>query len=50
MEEGMGTHVFDFFDAKVRVCGDTDGFWSDVYDDHYWSCDVPLEEVVDFLI
>lgn len=46
----MGTYVFDFFDGKIGVCGDADCVWPDIDNDHDWTCDELLEEIVDLLV
>lgn len=45
-----GTHVFDLFDGEVSVSRDANCLWSHVDDDHYWSRDEALEELVDFKV
>jgi hypothetical protein len=49
-EGRKGTYIFDLFDAKVGICGDSDGFWTDIDYDHDRSGDVPFKEIVDFLV
>ena len=44
------TYVLDLFDGIVSVCGDPDGVGSHVDDDHDRFSDIPLEQIVDFLI
>jgi hypothetical protein len=43
-------HVLNLLDGKVRVRGDTLVLWSHVDDDHDWTLDVALEEVVDLMV
>ena len=44
------TYVFDLFDCKVCVCGDTDCLWSYVYDDHHRPSNVSFQKIINLLI
>ena len=47
---GFGTHIFDFLYCEVSIGGDAYCLWPYVHDDHYWSRNIPFEEVIDFLV
>ena len=41
------THILDLLNSKVGVGGDPNGVWSYIDDDHDWSRNEALEQLVD---